>query len=68
MEVIRDNVIENLAKWGGKLIEVPYTYNEQVRNIEVVVRERGTAMPEYRRKTLASVIAVVSDCKDVRGS
>ena len=32
MEVIRDNVIENLAKWGGQLIEVPYTYNEQVKN------------------------------------
>ena len=35
MEVIRDNVIENLAKWGGKLIEVPYTYNEQVKTLEV---------------------------------
>ena len=55
MEVIRDNVIENLAKWGGQLIEVPYTYNEQVKNIEAVMRERA-AMPEYRRKRLRQLI------------
>lgn len=55
MEVIRDNVIENLKKWGGQLIEIPYTYNEQVRNIEAVMRER-TAMPEYRRKRLRQLL------------
>ena len=55
MEVIRDNVIENLAKWGGQLIEVPYTYNEQVKNIEAVMRERA-AMPEYRRKRLRQLL------------
>ena len=55
MEIIRNNVIENLAKWGGKLLEVPYTYNEQVRNMEAVMRER-TAMPEYRRKRLRQLL------------
>ena len=55
MEVIRDNVIENLAKWGGQLIEVPYTYNEQVKNIEAVMRECA-AMPEYRRKRLRQLL------------
>ena len=57
MEVIRENVIENLAKWGGELIEVPYTYNEQVKNIEAVMRERA-AMPEYRRKRLRQLIEI----------
>lgn len=51
MKIIRDNVIANLEKWGGELIEVPYTYNERVSNIEAVVKERA-AMPEYRRKRL----------------
>lgn len=51
MKIIRDNVIANLGKWGGELIEVPYTYNERVSNIEAVVKERA-AMPEYRRKRL----------------
>lgn len=55
MEVIRDNVIKNLAKWGGKLIEVPYTYSEEVRNIDAVMRERA-AMPEYRRKRLRQLL------------
>ena len=55
MEVIRDNVIENLKKWGGQLIEIPYTYNEQVKNIEAVMRERA-AMPEYRRKRLRQLL------------
>lgn len=55
MEVIRDNVIENLNKWGGKLIEVPYTYNENVKNIEAIVRERA-AMPEFRRKRLRQLL------------
>lgn len=51
MKIIRDNVVANLEKWGGELIEVPYTYNERVSNIEAVVKERA-AMPEYRRKRL----------------
>ena len=40
---------------GRQLIEIPYTYNEQVRNIEAVMRER-TAMPEYRRKRLRQLL------------
>lgn len=30
---IRQNVIENLEKYGGKLIEIPYTYNERVKKL-----------------------------------
>lgn len=51
MQEIRNNVLANLKIWGGKLIEIPYTYNERVNNIEAVVREKA-AMPEYRRKRL----------------
>ena len=52
---IRKNVIANLKKYGGELIEVPYTYNESVLKIDKRMRER-LAMPEYRRKRLRQLI------------
>ncbi len=51
LQTIRENVIASLRGWGGQLIEIPYTYNEKVRNIDAVMKEK-TAMPEYRRKRL----------------
>ena len=41
-----------------------HTYNEQVRNIEAVVRERA-AMPEYRRKRLRQLIKTVPIVKTI---
>ena len=55
MRIIRDNVLECLEKWGGKLIEIPYTYSEKIRNTEALLRER-TGMPEYRRKRLRMLL------------
>lgn len=52
---IRQNVIDVLQEWGGKLIEVPYTYNENVKKIDAVMREK-LAMPEYRRKRLRQLL------------
>ena len=54
-KVIRENVIYNLDKWGGELIEVPYTMNEQVTKLDKIVKEK-LAMPEYRRKRLHQLI------------
>ena len=54
---IRDNVVENLAKYGGKLIEVPYTYNEEVKRIDDNMKEK-LAMPEYRRKRLRQLLTM----------
>lgn len=51
MAMIRENVMACLEKWGGELIEVPYTYSESVSNMEAIMKER-TAMPEFRRKRL----------------
>ncbi len=45
--VIRKNVIDNLEKFGGELIEVPYTYNENVRRIDEQMKEK-LVMPEFR--------------------
>jgi len=53
--VIRDNVIKNLSKYGGELIEVPYTYNVDIAKIDSITREK-LAMPEYRRKRLRQLL------------
>lgn len=53
--IIRENVIQNLAKYGGELIELPYTYNETVRKIDANMMEK-LAMPEFRRKRLKQVL------------
>ncbi len=55
MCTVRQNVIDTLAKWGGELIEIPYTQNEKVKKIDALMRERA-AMPEYRRKRLRQLI------------
>ena len=56
-KVIRDNVIANLEKHGGELIELPYTYNENVKRIDDQMKEK-LAMPEFRRKRLRQLIAM----------
>lgn len=53
--VIRENVIKNLEKFGGELVEIPYTYNENVKRIDDQMKEK-LAMPEFRRKRLRQLI------------
>lgn len=54
-KAIRDHVLELLGRYGGELIDVPYTYNDNVRKIDMQLREK-LAMPEYRRKRLRQLI------------
>lgn len=54
-KAIRDHVEELLKKYGGELIDVPYTYNDKVKKIDLQLREK-LAMPEYRRKRLRQLI------------
>lgn len=61
-KTIRDNVILNLGKYGGKLVEVPYTWNEEVKKIEEMTREK-LAMPEFRRKRLRQLLSICSIVK-----
>ncbi|GFI50127.1 phosphonopyruvate hydrolase [Lachnospiraceae bacterium] len=63
-EMIRKNVIDNLEKYGGVLIEVPYTWNESVKKIEEISKEK-LAMPEYRRKRLKQLINICSVVKTI---
>ncbi|MBP3718148.1 MAG: phosphoenolpyruvate mutase [Eubacterium sp.] len=54
-KAIRDHVEELLASYGGELIDVPYTYNEGVKKIDMRLKEK-LAMPEFRRKRLRQLI------------
>ena len=55
MHAIRNNVIEALNKYGGQLIDVPYTYNDSIKHADDCVKEK-LAMPEYRRKRLRQLL------------
>lgn len=54
-KTIRDHVEKLLKEYGGELIDVPYTYNEDVKKIDLQLREK-LAMPEYRRKRLRQLL------------
>lgn len=56
-KAIRENVIENLKKYNGNLIEVPYTYSEKVKKIDDRMKEK-LAMPEFRRKRLKQLLTM----------
>ncbi|SKA66374.1 phosphoenolpyruvate mutase [Eubacterium uniforme] len=55
MKAIRDNVEKLLSVYGGEIIDVPYTYNENVKRIDTRIKEK-MGMPEYRRKRLRQII------------
>ena len=55
--VLREHLIKLLDKYGGKLIEVEYTKNENVKKIDAILKEK-LAMPEYRRKRLKQLINI----------
>ncbi len=52
----RRKVIETIAKWGGKLIEVPYTEGISSSKIKNVINEIGLT-PEIRLKKLKRLIS-----------
>ena len=57
LKAIRDNVEQLLLEYGGKIIEVPYTYNENVKYVEDRVKAK-LAMPEFRRKRLKQLLKI----------
>ncbi len=61
-KAIRDHVEGLLKTYGGELIDIPYTYNEQVKKIDMQLREK-LGMPEYRRKRLRQLISMTSIVK-----
>lgn len=53
--VIRSHVQELLSSYGGEVIDIPYTVNDDVRKIDLQLKEK-LSMPEYRRKRLRQLI------------
>ena len=56
-KAIRDNVEKLLSKYGGKIIDVPYTYNDNVKIVDAKIKEK-LAMPEFRRKRLKQLLKI----------
>ena len=46
MKAIRDNVVALLKEYGGRVIDVPYTYNDNVKRIDDRLKERDV----YKRQ------------------
>ncbi len=61
---IRANVVKLLNENGGKLVEVPYTYNENVKKIDQRLKEK-LSMPEYRRRRLRDLIQMCPIVKTI---
>lgn len=62
--VIRNNVLFNLKKYGGELLEIPYTWNDSIKRIEDMSREK-LAMPEFRRGRLHKLIDLCNVVKTI---
>ena len=63
-KVIRENVLENIEKYGGELVEIPYTYNDRVAKIDRQIQQK-LAMPEFRRARLKKLLHLVSVVKTI---
>lgn len=56
-KAIRDNVEKLLAEYGGQIIDVPYTFNENVKHIDDKIKAK-LMMPEFRRKRLRQLLKI----------
>lgn len=64
LKAIRDNVEKLLSEYGGQIIDVPYTHNENVKHADDKMKEK-LAMPEFRRKRLRQVLKIRSIIKAI---
>ena len=54
-KAIRDNAEKALAVTGGQIIDVPYTYNDDVKRTDARIRAK-LMMPEFRRRRLRQLL------------
>ena len=54
-KAVRDHVEKLVSTYGGKIIDVPYTYSDNVKKIDLQLKEK-LSMPEYRRKRLRQLL------------
>lgn len=56
-KLVRDNVEKLLDAYGGEIIDIPYTYSENVKHIDNKIKEK-LSMPEFRRKRLKQILKI----------
>ena len=61
---IRQNAEACLAPYGGKIIDVPYTVDPEIKRLDDLDKER-LAMPEFRRRRLRQLIALCPVVKTI---
>lgn len=61
---IRRRVEEQLREYGGEVIDIPYTYNENIKRIDLKMKEK-LSMPEYRRKRLKKLLKLCPIVKTI---
>ena len=54
---IRQNVIDTLDKWGGKLIEIPFTEDVSIDKINNIIKSTSS-IPDSRRGKLKKLISL----------
>ncbi len=64
MQAIRKNIVSLTEKYGGELIEVPYTSSEKISKLDKQMREK-LAMPEFRRGRLRKALKMVPIVKAI---
>lgn len=64
MVEIKNNILDVLDKYGGELIEVPYTFNENVLKIDRQMKEK-LSMPELRRSRLKKLLNMIPIIKTI---
>ena len=61
---LRQNAEECLRAYGGQIVDVPYTFDPEVKRIDDLDRER-LAMPEFRRRRLRQLIRLCPIVKTI---
>ena len=64
MIAIKHNIINLLDEFGGELIEVPYTFNDNVQKIDRQMKEK-LSMPELRRARMKKLLNLVPIVKTI---
>lgn len=54
---IRQNVIDTLKEWGGELIEIPYTEDVSIEQINNIIKQ-AHSIPESRRGKLKKLLSL----------
>lgn len=57
MQAIRENANRVLKEYGGTIVDIPYTFNDKVVDIDRKMMLK-LAMPEYRRKRLRQLMKI----------